>query len=288
MKPPKTSIADLVDRMPPADKPGEESKFTGPQPKEAEKIVAEILQAGRDGLLQLLDLLRWPGEEGYKDYRAQYALHCIALHLGGPDKESQRRMFAETLASHLGGSKHSKVIQALLIRELQVAGRAEVSKVLGGYLLDDELCDPAAMALVAIGDGAAEQLRSAFPRAKGRKRVTLAQALGDVGDTKSVPALKEALGESDSGVRIAAARSLAMIGDPSAVDAVIQAADAREGWERIQITKSCLLLAEKLQAGGKKDAAGRIYKHLRRTREDPSERYIRDAAKNALAGGEEL
>ena len=55
------------------------------------------------------------------------------------------------------------------------------------------------------------------------------------------------------------------------------------GWERIQAGKHCLVLAEKLTASGKKVEAAKIYTHLRDTRTDPSEKYIREAAERGLA-----
>ena len=95
--------------------------------------------------------------------------------------------------------------------------------------------------------------------------------------------LKEALDDPDREVRLAAGWGLARLGDAGSVDALLKAADVEPGWERIQATKHCLVLAEKLTAAGKKDVARRIYTHLRSTRMDPSEQYIRDAAEKALA-----
>jgi HEAT repeat protein len=49
------------------------------------------------------------------------------------------------------------------------------------------------------------------------------EALGKLGDPQAVPALIQALGDSDSAVRAAAAEALGAIGDPQAVPALIQA-----------------------------------------------------------------
>jgi hypothetical protein len=62
----------------------------------------------------------------------------------------------------------------------------------------------------------------------------------------------------------------------------MKAADVEPGWERIQATKNCMVLAEKLVAAGKKSDAAKIYKYLRDTRKDPSEKYVRDAAEKAM------
>jgi hypothetical protein len=72
------------------------------------------------------------------------------------------------------------------------------------------------------------------------------------------------------------------MGDAGSVDLLINEADTRAGWERIQATKHCLALAEQLAAADKKDISNRIYVHLRDTRTDAGEQYIREAAERAL------
>jgi len=58
-------------------------------------------------------------------------------------------------------------VKAILIQEIQAVGGAEAAAALGARLLDEDLCDPAAMALVAIREGAAEEFRRALPASKG-------------------------------------------------------------------------------------------------------------------------
>ena len=98
------------------------------------------------------------------DVKARYALHCLALRVCKLGNERPRRRFARTLASQIGGDR-PKEVQKYLVQQLQVAGGREVAEALGKLLDDEDLCEPAAQALVAIGDGAAEQLRRALPAA---------------------------------------------------------------------------------------------------------------------------
>ena len=72
------------------------------------------------------------------------------------------------------------------------------------------------------------------------------------------------------------------MGDAGSVDLLINEADARTGWERIQATKHCLVLAEQLAALGEADLTERIYIHLRDTRTDAAEQYVREAVERAL------
>ena len=275
---PSSNVKSLVDQMPDADK--RQMYCQNIDKDKIDKAVAELCKGGADSILGVIDMLAEPG--GAEDYKAHYALHCLAVHVCKLEDDKPRRELAWTLASQITGGR-PKGVRKYLVRELQVAGGKAEAPALGKVLTDPELCEPAAQALVAIGDGAAEQLRSALPKVKGKCRVTVAQNLGAVGDAGSVDALKAAAGDADEAVRVAAAWALANIGDAAAADALIKAADANPGWERIQAAKACLLLAEKLLAAGKKAEARTIYAHLRETRKDPAETYIRQAAEKALA-----
>ena len=111
----------------------------------------------------------------------------------------------------------------------------------------------------------------------------IVHSLAALADPGAADAFLKALTDPDREVRIAAGTGLAKLGDAAAADALLKAADVEPGWERVQAAKHCLVLAEKLTASGKKDAAARIYGRLRQTRTDPAEKYIREAAEKALA-----
>jgi len=271
-------LKSLVAELPNPDNRG--MLCTDIDKEKIERSIAAIHAGGRDSVLGLIEMLVPPGAGD--DAKAHYALHCLANHVLKIKDEDARRQFSEALASQLGGAR-PKPVQAYLCQELQWAGRREAAAALGKLLCDEELCDPAAMALVAIGNGAAEQFRAALPEARGKCRLNVVQGLGSVGDPASADALKQALDDPDREVRLAAGWGLARLGDAGSVDLLLKAADAAQGWERIQATKHCLVLAEKLAAAGNKDEARRVYAHLQQTRTDRSERYVRDAAQEALA-----
>ncbi len=126
-------------------------------------------------------------------------------------------------------------------------------------------------------------MRAALPQAKGACKLNIVQALGQIGDRESIPALRALVADEDREIRLAAACGLARMGDAGSVDLLIKAAGVEPGWERIQATKHCLVLAEKLAAAGQQAPAARIYAYLRDTRSDPQEKYVRDAAEKGLA-----
>ena len=137
---------------------------------------------------------------------------------------------------------------------------------IGNLATDEALGEDAVRALVAIRAGAAAQLRSVLPRANRRNHLVLAQALGTLKDTESVPALRKLLGAEDSDLRQVAGWAVAHMADAGSADELLKRADAATGFERTKLTDACLLLAENLLAAGKKKEAAAIYSHLERTR----------------------
>jgi hypothetical protein len=276
-----SDFAELVNRLP---DPDEQGLLSNIDKETVDSVVSEINEGGRKSLLALIDMLVEPGRGD--DVKPHYALHCLAVRMCKPDEEKSRQVFTRTLAMQLGGDK-PKAVQKYLIRQLQVAGDKEVVPALGKMLQDEELYEPAAQAIVAIGDGAAGQLRNALPKAKGKMKLTIIQNLGVLRDAESVDALKKAIGDEDREIRLAAGWVLANIGDAGSVDLLLKAADAEGTYERVKATKACLLLAERLLEAGKKEPAEKIYTHLRDTRSGPDEAYIRAATEKGMAAADE-
>lgn len=271
-------LKTLVDQMPNPD--GRGMYCTDIDKEKIEKAVAEIHQGGKENILGLIDMLGEPGSD--RDVKPHYALHCLANRVLTFKDEKARKEFSETLAAQLE-SNRSKYVRGYLCQELGWAGHGEACAPLGKLLTDEELVDRAAMALVAIKDGAADALRAALPKAQGRCRLVILHSLAALADPQSTETFRQALKDSNREVRLAAGSGLAKIGDAGAAELLLKAADVEPGWERIQAGKHCLVLAEKLTASGKKAEATKIYARLRDTRTDPSEKYIRETAERGLA-----
>jgi HEAT repeat protein len=270
-------LKTLVEQMPDPDGRG---MYTENIDKEKiEKAVEAIYKGGRANMQGLVEMLGEPGTA--EDVKPHYALHCVLNHTLIVKDEKAQKEFCDVLAAELSGN-HSNYIKSYLCQELQWAGDKSAAPALGKLLTNEELCDPAAMALVAIKGGAAEELRKAAPQAEGRCRLAVVDALAALGDSGAASIFKEALKDADREVRIAAGAGLAKLGDAGSADLLTKAADVAPGWERIQATKNCMVLAENLAASGKKSDAQKIYKHLSDTRKDPTEKYIRDAAQKAM------
>lgn len=272
-----SAITELINRLPDPDERGLLSNI---DKDTVDEVTAILHEGGRKSLTALVNMLVEPGKGD--DVKPRYALHCLAVYVCRLNSQDQRRAFGKALASQLERDR-PKAVQKYLIEQLQVAGGKEAVPTLGRMLLDEDLCEPAAQALVAIGRDAADQLRSALPRVEGKCRLIIIQNLGVVRDKDSASALKEALSDNDRETRLAAGWALANMGDADSVDLLLKAAGDRTAYERIKVTKACLLLAEQLLVAGKKDLVVRIYEHLRDTREGTDDDYVCDAANKGLA-----
>lgn len=272
-------LKNLVAQMPDPDGRG---MYTENIDKEKiERAVAEIHQGGPEFVAGLVDMLGQPGSA--ENVKPHYALHCLANHVLVVEDESGRRRLIEVLCQKLGSDELATHNKRYLCELLQWSGRGEACAALGKVLDNEDLVEPAAMALVAIRDGAVAQFRAALPKVEGTCRLNCIHGLAALADPGSAPLLREALADSDREVRLAAGHGLALIADAREADALLKAADGAEGWERIEQTQNCLVLAERLTAAGKTAEAAKIYTRLRDSRNDPSEKHIREAAEKALA-----
>ena len=257
--------------------PKDLKRQSNPNLKEMTAALDGLRAMGQEGVTGLVDLLKPDAEGG--DVHVRHCLHGQAMRAGGwPEKD--RQAFTKALAGTLKGD-HPKQAKAFVIRQLQVAGGTEVAAALGEWLLDDELWEDAAQALLAIGD-TAEQFLKAMPNSKGKQLLTITQALGVLKVNNAAERIRELVSADDAALRQVAARALADMADAGAVEPLLKAADTAKGFDRTKQTGACLQLAENLLVLGGKKEANRIYKHLRDPRKDPAEAYIREAAEHAL------
>lgn len=270
-------IVELVNQMPKLDELG---KVTGPEWEVAEAIIGQVFDGGEQRIHEVIDLLEPPG--GEDDCKPRYLLHAMAVQVARPGGRKWRDAYCHALASRLG-SDLPKPVQAFLIGQLQVAGAGAVVGQLGAQLLDEELCEYATQALLAIRVGAAEQLRRALPEAKGPILLTLVHALGVLRDEASGVPLRRLANHGDPQIESAAIQALARIGDSASVDVLLQKADEAKGFHRIAATDACLTLAGRLAENEFRNEALKIYTHLRDTRRDTSEDHVASAAEKAMA-----
>jgi HEAT repeat protein len=268
-------LKELVAKFPvPAAKDG---KLAEVDKTATDAALAELVAGEKEAVAGLVGMLA-PADKG-GDGQIRHALHALAVH-AATLKGEQRRVISEALAATLANDAPAE-IHRFVLRQIQVVGRKEVVPTLGKLATDEALGEDAVRALVAIRTGAAEQLRAAIPRAKGRNLLAITQALGTLKDTESLPALRKLLGAEDSDVRQVAGWAVAHMADAEAADELLKRADAATNFERTKLTDACFDLAENLLTAGKKKEAVAIYTHLQKTRTE--EKHVREAAARGLA-----
>jgi HEAT repeat protein len=283
----KSLIAQLpeLDPAPPDPAPkGEQfskGKLTGPPWPDAEKILDAVLAGGKEAVALVIDQIT-ENDIGPK-YKPRYLVHILAVYACRPGHERDRAAIIEAIIPQLTSDK-PKTTRGFLIRTLQVCGGDSVVPSLAPLLSDPDLADAAAQAMVTLGGDAPNLLRAALPKATGRPRLAIIQALGAMRDSASIEALGEAAGDADENTRITALWSLARTGSPVAVAAILKAAEVEESWPRSQATKAGFVLAEALATGGRKEEALRIYHYFEQSRTADHEAHVREAARRGAAG----
>ncbi|HUT31948.1 MAG TPA: HEAT repeat domain-containing protein [Planctomycetota bacterium] len=266
-------VAALVEILP-ADKP-----------EVAQAVLQELMKGAPDSVVELTKMLKVPGPDD--DSKVRFTLHGLATYCHRPGAEAERKLFADTMAKQLE-SNLPPAVKGFLIRQLQLAGGAEAVPALGKFLLDQELCEYAVQAMLAIKDKAAiALLQEALPKAAGPCRVTIVQALGVLRAAKGQAAVAKALSDEDRETRLVAAFALANSADPAAVAPLLKGAEAEALYERSQMTDAALLLARRLGETGEKAAGAKLARQLLTSK--ASGTHVRCAALIALAAaaGEE-
>ncbi len=260
----QSKVADIVAKMPAYD------SATG-QP-----MLDEILKLAPDGLKELCSLVTPPQKTD--DAGARYAVHGLVLYTKRPGGQADRAKVEKALLDALAAAKDAD-LKVFFIEQLQLGGSDAAVDAIGALLGEERFCDPAAQALTRIGTPrCVELIRNALPDAKGKRLVTIVQALGALADKLSVKTILPYAADKDQTLRRTAWFSLANIGDASAVGALKAAANSTGRYERALGTKYYLLLASRLAEGGEKGEAEGICLELLDTRTDPADGNVVCAA----------
>jgi len=271
----KSPLAALVDSMPNRDPDG---KHTGPPVDVAHKAVLQVLEGGKANVLALVNMLTAP-DKG-EDYKANYLLHAVATHARRPGAEAERKMVSATLAAALGDGR-PVIVKAHLLEELKYVGGEEAIPAVSKLLLHPKLYSDAAQVLVNLK--AADPLRAALPKAKGRNRAELVQAAGVLRDAKATAEILNDVQSPDRDMRFTAMAALARIGDAAAVEPLLAAADTKSAYERGVAIENLLVLARRLTETGVKAPAVRICRQLLKTCTAREQVHFRCGAIQALA-----
>jgi HEAT repeat protein len=250
--------------------------------KDALPAFKTVLRRGPSGVATLASGLVEPGTGD--DAGIRRALHGLAIHASRPGEAAaaDRKAFISGAGKAMAGAS-GEPVRFLAQQVLLAAGggsSAQAVSAVAPMLGDRETVVEAARIMATFGSGAAKPLRSALDGAEGRGRAAILLALGKLGDSKSVKALREEAASPDPLVKLAALDALAELGDASADPLLAAAASGSTGYEKWQATAARLRLASVLARGNavKKKASAKILGELYEGASQPLDSHTRTEA----------
>lgn len=190
-------------------------------------------------------------------------LHCTVL-TNSAAAQLERETDPGILVAVLQSDGASQMEKTLACKRLgQIGGKESVS-ALAPLLSDEKLSHPARIALEAISDpSAAEALRTAVPKLKGRLAVGAINSIGARRDAEAVPVLRERLADQDAEVAQAAAAALGKIATEAASQALEQSLQNAPQPVRAAIGKAWLDCAATLLEQKENAKAAAMFDRLR-------------------------
>ncbi|MCA9231767.1 MAG: HEAT repeat domain-containing protein [Planctomycetales bacterium] len=177
--------------------------------------------------------------------------------------------------------------KAITCKRLAIHGSSAAVPELARLLPDEQLSSWARIALEAIpGEAADEALRNATDSIQGRLLVGMINSIGVRRDAKAVARLTAFLQDKDAEVASAAAVALGRIGNSDAVQALRQSLAAKSDDVRSAVAEGCILCAERLLGEGKSGEAAKLYDEVRKAKV-PQQRNIEATRGAILARGPE-
>ena len=252
-----------------------------PDAEKRDEVFGKLIKLGDPAITQLCKKLVDPGKGN--DLAARYALHGLAVHAQRKGGEADRAKFSKAMAAELAG-EYTKPVKGFIIRQLHHAGGPEAIQGITPSLLDAEIGEYAAQALVSIGgEEATKSLRDALPKSNGPIRMTLIQAAGVVRDASSADEIAKSVSDQNREIRLVAMHALANIGHAESAGLIAGRARIEERYEANKATDAYLLLIRRLEESGKTAEAGDMYKELFDGKVGMGESHVRCAALLGLA-----
>ena len=194
----------------------------------------ELLKHGPAGIRRLAQMLV-PSDIG-DDASARFALNDLALYVTQSGNEQARSMVEDALLEALPSTEEPE-LEAFLMRQLEIVGTERSVPALGRYLVDEDLYEPAAQTMVAIGTPAAQEaLVNTLPDANNLQQATILKALGDLGSGDIGDVAQSYVDSENRRVRRAALYAVAKSGTPAGQRIFERALQRAEDYDKTQIS----------------------------------------------------
>ncbi len=178
-----TIVADVLTQLP------------AQKPKQYNQLMAELVETGEEGLMNLINSMNPPGPESNE--KIEFALSGWTNFVA--KDEAKRSETANTYAKALGMQLHDE-IKAFIIRQLEMIGGEENIDVLASFLTSERFVGPASQALVTMRSANADNaLVEALKAAQSEEmKIQLVNAIVQTDNKNAEGLLLELLKEAKS------------------------------------------------------------------------------------------
>jgi HEAT repeat protein len=265
-----TKIADLLAELPAQDT------------KRMNNAMLEIDELGEQGFVTLMSGLSAPGKAN--NATLEYAIGGYSAYVMQGGKESQRSDAVDAYRAALAKAT-DKQEKEFIISQLELVGKDDAVSCLKAYLMDGQLADPAARALVKINSATAKSaLNDALAKSQGAAKLAVIEALGLSHTKEAVPSLNEIALSADANVTKLTLAALAQIADPRSASVLTAAAQkANYQFDQSNAVASLLRYANNLLQNGNNSLAEKIANQLHSNAKSDNLVHVRTAALNVLS-----
>ena len=207
----ETKVADILAQMP-------TKNLT-----HRNNVISDLIELGSEGVNKVTALLTPPGDGD--DSAVRFALNSLSRYASQFGMYEARAFAEENLLAALKKQKNVEV-KTFLMNQLNLVASEKSIPQIKVYLADEELCEPATQTLLSLSDkGAAEALLEALPFAKGKTKITLVKALGELKCTNAVDQITLLVNSNNKWMQKTALATLANIGSPESFETLLDAAE---------------------------------------------------------------
>jgi len=206
----ETKIADLLAQMPATNQ------------AYLNTLMTAMADFGEDGLVQMAGMLT-PSGKG-NDTGVRFAMGGFSKFVTAAGRENNRLLCQRAWCRALEAAEDPE-IKAFLIALIQQVGNEDAVPFLATYLVSDQLSDPAAKALATINTPeAGNALLQSLDKAQGTERISVVEALGDMGFSSALASITPLCSSPDINLKKVALYALAKIGSPQSAKIMYNAA----------------------------------------------------------------
>ncbi|WP_372950741.1 DUF1080 domain-containing protein [Mariniphaga sp.] len=265
-----TKVADALAQMPAGDL------------VHRDRVLNELIDLGPQGFGKMTQLLT-PAGEG-DDTAVRFALNSLARYSSEFGREDARKMVENGLLAALE-SQTSAEVKTYLLNQLNLVGSDQTVNSIRKYLENEELTEPVAQTLVAIGsENAAVALFENFPKVSEEGKITLTKALGELRYEPALRAISVAAESENINLRKVALGALANLGNPESYKLLQKAAqDVDYKYEPTHAAEAFLNYASRLAEKGETKLSQKALKAIMKANQTDDKLHNNTAALSVYA-----